>query len=153
MNISIIAIGRKKSEYEDMIHEYIKRIVAPFSCRIELVEPLGLDNPEQCKIKESEKLASKIKTGDYVVILDETGRSFTTEEFSKWMGMRLQDSHKRIVFVIGGAYGIHENLKSGADLVLQLGSFTLPHELARLVLIEQLYRATNLLGGGKYHHK
>jgi 23S rRNA (pseudouridine1915-N3)-methyltransferase len=152
MNLIILAIGKKKSEYDEMIKEYQKRIVAPFSLSIEIIESLGIDNPEQCRIKESEKLVSKIKPGDFVIALDELGKDMTTVVFSKFIEAKLHDSCKRIVFVIGGAYGLDASFKQQAGLVLRMGAFTLPHELARLVLSEQLYRTTNLISGGKYHH-
>ena len=151
MNLIILAIGKKKSEYDSMIKEYQKRISAPFSLSIEIIEPL--DNAELSRIKESEKLLSKIKIGDYVVALDELGREFSTVEFSKLIDAKLHNSHKRMVFIIGGAYGIDETVETRADMIMQLGSLTFPHELARLVIVEQLYRTTNFLAGGKYHHE
>ena len=153
MNLVILAIGKKKSEYDEMIKEYQKRIVAPFSLSLEIIEPLGIDNAEQSRIKESEKLATKIKPGDFMVAMDERGKDFTTEAFAQYIENKLQGGYKRIVFIIGGAYGLSDELKKQAALTLRLGAFTLPHEMARLVLTEQLYRVTNLIGGGKYHHK
>ncbi|MDB4983997.1 MAG: rRNA ((1915)-N(3))-methyltransferase RlmH [Patescibacteria group bacterium] len=152
MTLTILAIGKKKSEYDPMIQEYKKRIVAPFSLELEILEPLGIDNTEQCRIKESEKLLSKIKKGDFVVALDERGREYSTAEFSKLIESKLNESFKRMVFVIGGAYGLDENFKSQANQIIKLGAMTMPHELARLVIAEQLYRVTNLISGGKYHH-
>ena len=153
MNLVILAIGKKKSEYDTQIQEYKKRVMSPFSVSTEIVEPLGIDDPNQCRTKESEKLLSRIKSGDYVVALDERGKDFTTAEFSKLIDVRLHASDKRMVFVIGGAYGLDDLMKSRAKLTMRLGAMTLPHELARLVIAEQLYRATNFLSGGKYHHQ
>lgn len=140
MNLLILAVGKKKSDYDDMIQEYQKRVVAPFSLTIEVTEDAG-------------KLISKIKSDDYVIAMDELGKDFTTVAFSKVIDTHLNNGQKRIVFVIGGAYGLESDIRTRAPLMLRLGSFTLPHELARLVLVEQLYRVTNLLGGGKYHHQ
>lgn len=153
MNLHILAIGKKKSEYDDMIKEYQKRVVAPFSVTIEILEPLGIDHPDQCRTKESEKLLGKIKQGDFVVAMDELGKDMNTVQFSELINKKLHDGIKRLVFVIGGAYGLDSNFKKQAGLILRMGAFTLPHELARLVLAEQLYRATNFLSGGKYHHQ
>jgi len=152
MKLHLIVIGKKKSEYDFMLAEYQKRIVSPFSLSVEIIEPLGIDNPTQCRKKESEKLATKLQTGDYIITLDESGKDFTTVSFSHHIEKQIHMGIKRMVFIIGGAYGIDKQMQSRAHLILQLGSFTLPHELARLVLVEQLYRVTNLLGGGKYHH-
>ena len=153
MTLTILAIGKKKSEYDEFIQEYKKRIVAPFSLEVEILEPLGIDNPELCRTKESEKLLSKIKPGDLVIALDERGRDYSTVEFSKLIEFNLQEATKRIVFVIGGAYGLDDALKHRAKFLMRLGAMTMPHELARLVIAEQLYRVTNLISGGKYHHE
>lgn len=153
MLLHILAIGKKKSEYDPNISEYAKRIVAPFSLSIEILEPLGIDNPEQCRIKESEKLSSKLKSDDYVIALDERGKDLTTRQFASLVETKLHNSVKRIVFVIGGAYGLDESFRASANMVMRMGALTLPHELARLVLAEQLYRVTNLISGGKYHHE
>jgi 23S rRNA (pseudouridine1915-N3)-methyltransferase len=153
MNLHILAIGKKKSDYDPFIAHYQKRVTAPFIMSIEILEPLGIDNAVQCKQKESEKLLSKLKNDDYVVALDERGKDFTTVEFSKLIEKQLNASTKRIVFIIGGAYGLDTILLERAQMKVRLGAMTLPHELARLVLSEQLYRITNLLAGGKYHHE
>ncbi len=153
MNLHILAIGKKKSDYDPFIAEYQKRIGSPFTMSVEILEPLGIDHAAQCKQKESEKLLTKLKSDDYVIALDERGKDFTTVEFSKLIEKQLNASTKRIVFVIGGAYGLDTILLERAQLKVRLGAMTLPHELARLVLSEQLYRITNLLAGGKYHHE
>ena len=139
MNLHIIAIGKKKSEYDGMINEYKKRITAPFELSLEIIQ--------------TNTVIEKVKSGDYVIALDEHGKEFTTVNFSHTLDKLLQASHKRIVFVIGESYGLDQSVRDRANMTLCLGKFTLPHELARLVLVEQLYRVTNLIGGGKYHHQ
>lgn len=139
MNLHILAIGKKKSEYDAMIKEYQKRIVAPFDLSIEVIQ--------------TDTAIEKIKNGDYVIALDETGKEFTTVAFSQALEKLLHASHKRIVFVIGESHGLSQSIRDRANMTLCLGKLTLPHELARLVLAEQLYRVTNLIGGGKYHHQ
>lgn len=152
MHLHLIAIGKKKSEYDTMIAEYQKRITAPFDLTIEILEPLGIDHPEQSRIKESEKLLGKIKSGDLIIALDETGKDFTTVAFAQYLNKQLHASPKRIVFIIGGAYGLEKSVLERTAMTVCLGKLTLPHELARLVLVEQLYRVTNFIAGGKYHH-
>lgn len=153
MNLHILAIGRKKTDYDAAIKEYQKRITGSFTLTIEILDPFGVDDPVVSREKESDKLLAKIKQDDHVIALDEKGRDYTTEEFSKYLDMKLHDSCKRIVFVIGGAYGLTKTVTTRANLILRLGALTLPHELVRLIITEQLYRATNLLAGGKYHHR
>ncbi|MEI8223648.1 MAG: 23S rRNA (pseudouridine(1915)-N(3))-methyltransferase RlmH [bacterium] len=139
MNLHIIAIGKKKSEHDTMIAEYKKRITTPFDLSLEIIQ--------------TNTAIEKIKPGDYVIALDEHGKEFTTVSFSQTLDKLLQASHKRIVFVIGESHGLDQSVRDRANMTLCLGKFTLPHELARLVLVEQLYRVTNLIGGGKYHHQ
>ncbi len=152
MNIIILAVGKKKTPYDEQIFEYQKRIVVPFNLTFEIIDPSGHELREVCRAKESQMLLSKIKSDDAVVALDEFGKNFNTVKFSEFLQKELIDSKKRIVFIIGGAYGFDETIKNRANLILQLSSFTLPHEMVRLIICEQLYRATNYLLGGKYHH-
>lgn len=139
MNLHIIAIGKKKSEYDPMINEYKKRITTPFDLSLEIIQ--------------TDTAIEKIKSGDYVIALDEHGKEFTTVGFSQIIDKLLQTSPKRIVFIIGESHGLEPSVRKRADITLCLGKFTLPHELARLVLVEQLYRTTNYLSGDKYHHE
>ena len=139
MNLHIIAIGKKKSEYDPMINEYKKRITTPFTLTLEIIQ--------------TDTAIDKVKPGDYVIALDEHGKEFTTVGFSRVIDKLLQSSPKRIVFVIGESHGLESSVRDRANMTLCLGKFTLPHELARLIIVEQLYRTTNYLSGGKYHHE
>jgi 23S rRNA (pseudouridine1915-N3)-methyltransferase len=139
MNLHILAIGKKKSEYDEMVKEYQKRIVTPFDLSVEVIQ--------------TDTAIDKIKAGDYVIALDEEGKDFTTETFAQFLEKQLHASPKRIVFVIGESHGLEQSVRDRANMTMCLGKLTLPHELARLVLAEQLYRVTNLIGGGKYHHQ
>jgi 23S rRNA (pseudouridine1915-N3)-methyltransferase len=153
MNLHILAIGKKKTNYDDFIAEYQKRITAPYSFSLEIVPPTGIDHKDQSKTKEAEKIVAKLLPSDYVIVLDEHGKDFTTVKLSEHVEQLLTQGTKRVVFIIGGSYGLDQSVISRAHLVLKIGSLTLPHELVRLVLAEQLYRVTNLLSGGKYHHE
>lgn len=154
MNLHILVVGKKKSEYDAMIEMYTKRVVKPWVISFEILEPLGLDNAEQCKIKETEKLVSKLKSDDIVIILDEHGKDLTTIDFAKKLEMWINQGTKRIVFIIGGSYGLDMNQFQAINhITMRLGAITLPHEMVRLIITEQCYRATNWLQGGKYHHE
>ncbi|HHL39899.1 MAG TPA: 23S rRNA (pseudouridine(1915)-N(3))-methyltransferase RlmH [Deltaproteobacteria bacterium] len=104
---------------------------------------------------EGERIAARIRPGDYVVVLDEKGRTFTSSEFAAVIG-RLAGGGtpgvKRVVFVVGGAYGLDETVKGRADLLWSLTPMTLPHELALLVAAEQVYRAFTIMRGEPYSH-
>jgi 23S rRNA (pseudouridine1915-N3)-methyltransferase len=104
------------------------------------------------KDTEAAAILKSIKDSDYVVLLDERGKDIDTPSFAKLLDTRMQEGAKRLVFVIGGAFGVTDEVKSRANASLRLSSLVFPHMLARLILIEQLYRASSILDGGKYHH-
>ncbi len=101
---------------------------------------------------QSRWLLERIESGDYVVLLDQRGTAMASESLARFLERVLASSARRVVFVIGGADGVGVPVRERADAVLSLGMLTLPHELARLVLCEQLYRAQTILRGEPYHH-
>lgn len=153
MQITILAIGKKRGVYDERVDFYATRIVSPFRLVVEVLEPCGSDDRTICRDKESEKLLKKIDERDYVIVLDEKGKDISTRQYAEYIDKVRHGGYRRIVCVIGGAYGLDDVCIRRADLVLCLGRLTLPHEIARLVLAEQIYRVSNLLGGGKYHHE
>jgi len=135
MRISVIAVGRLRPPYQDDIEHYRKLIAG--HARVELIE-----------VREDEKAAPRIRERDYVVLLSPEGRSFDSHGFSDWMEERRRDG-RDVCFVIGGPKGLSLD---HCDLKLSLGPMTLPHQLARVVLLEQLYRAHKILAGEPYHY-
>jgi len=104
------------------------------------------------KDTEAAAIRKCIKDSDYVVLLDERGKDVDTPGFATLLDKRMQEGTKRLVFVIGGAFGVGEDVKARANTTLKLSSLVFPHMLVRLILTEQLYRASSILDGGKYHH-
>lgn len=102
--------------------------------------------------KESLAIIDSLKPGDWVALCDEHGKPFHSLPFSKEL-RRWQEQGKRVVFIVGGAYGVSDALSKKAHTRLALSEFTLPHELARTVILEQVYRALTILNGEKYHHE
>ncbi len=102
-------------------------------------------------LTESNAIRKSLKDTEYVIVLDDTGSQLSSEKFSEKL-QSLAVGDKDICFVIGGAYGVDDALLKQADFVWSLGVLTLPHQLVRLVLIEQLYRAVTIWDGGSYHH-
>ena len=107
----------------------------------------------ELKEKEGKKILESLKEGDYTVLLDEKGKEFRTVEFSSWLGNRLIQPPKRLVFVVGGAWGFAEEVYNKADMKLSLSKMTFPHQLVRLIFTEQLYRAFTIIRGEPYHHE
>ena len=105
---------------------------------------------DQARSAEGEALISKLSPKDVLVALDERGKQLSTTELAQWVGKQ-QQGGKDLAFVIGGDEGLSEAVRARAGLVLSLSRFTLPHRLARLVLMEQLYRVFTLLRGESYH--
>ena len=134
MRITILAVGRLREPFSDDIAHY-EKLLSRYA-KVEVVEV------------EDERLARRIPDRAHVVVLDERGRSYDSIAFSEWLEQRRQ-SGLDLVFVIGGPFGIKLD---DHDALLSLGPMTLPFQLARVVLLEQLYRAHKILAGEPYHH-
>lgn len=146
MKILIISPG-KAHDYTvvDGIAEYQKRLGKRFD--VEWAFPSAGDKKD-----EGAAILKLIKVGDAVVLLDERGKDIDSPGFAALFGTHLQSGTKRVVFIIGGAFGVSEEVQGRADATLKLSSLVFPHMLVRLVLVEQLYRAVSIIDGGKYHH-
>ncbi len=107
--------------------------------------------PEQ-KVKEGKKVMQSISNDDFVILLDERGKELRTVEFSEWIKKVLMLSKKRIVFIIGGPWGFSEEVYDRADFRMSLSRMTFPHQLVRLLFLEQLYRVFTIIKGEPYHH-
>jgi 23S rRNA (pseudouridine1915-N3)-methyltransferase len=118
----------------------------------ELKNAANLPVHEQ-KIREGQKLIRTLNNDDFVVLLDEKGKEFRTVEFSGWMEKTFMISRKRIVYVIGGPWGFSEEVYDRADFRMSLSKMTFPHQLVRLLFLEQLYRVFTIIRGEPYHHE
>jgi 23S rRNA (pseudouridine1915-N3)-methyltransferase len=117
------------------------------------IKNAGSLNPEQLKQKEGETVFSKLKKDDLLVLLDERGKQLTSVEFSAFMEQRMQMGSRRLVFLIGGAWGFSEELYQRADYKLSLSKMTFSHQMVRLFFLEQLYRAMTIIRGENYHNE
>jgi 23S rRNA (pseudouridine1915-N3)-methyltransferase len=155
MKIRIISVGKVRQSFvKDGEAEYLKRIKG--SGLHVTLEELGLDGsqslkPEEVQEREGQELLKRLKPGELLVVLDERGRSLSSKQFANVVEGWMRSGTKTVVFVIGGAYGFSENVRQSADYVLSLSAMTLPHQLTRLVLVEQIYRAQTLVQGVGYH--
>ncbi len=146
MNISIIAVGKNRNYIsEEAVLEYSTRLQHYTS--IEWVFIPGSDTEEEGRL-----IVKAIPEQSYVVLLDEKGRSFSSPQLADFIQKRLNESVKRLVFVIGGAHGFDERVIKRAQFSWSLSSLTFPHELVRTILAEALYRAFTIIQGEKYHH-
>lgn len=149
MNIQIIAFGKaKKSEYFSVLQEFHKRIGKNINI-IELDSIRG-SNKDDILLKEEKLLNPYMKENSFKIILDSRGKNFSSKEFSNKF-TKLYENNKKINFFIGSSFGFSKNITNQADLLLSLSSFTMPHMLARLVLLEQIYRAITITNNHPYH--
>jgi 23S rRNA (pseudouridine1915-N3)-methyltransferase len=147
MKICIISPGKAHDALlKDFIAEFEHRLSPYFT--IEWHFP---DAGE--KSSEAKKILSLLKDGDRILLLDEGGKTIDTLQLANILEREMNASVKRLVFIIGGAYGVHESIKDMAHKTLSLSQLTFPHMLVRAILVEQLYRANSFLHGGKYHHE
>ncbi len=151
--LTLITVADSWHHFEKPIKEYEKRLQKELE--IILLKPAKYDDIEACRQRDTKNVIETLKKypQSYIVFCDLGGKSpWTTEEFSEWMNTKSQH-YKGIIFVVGGSYGLDAALmKPIIHESISLGKWTLPHALASLIVIEQLYRVTNLLAGGKYHH-
>jgi len=105
------------------------------------------------KVKEGQKILQSVTSDDYVILLDERGKEFRTLEFSGMLEKVFMLPKKRIIYVIGGPWGFSDEVYSRADLKMSLSKMTFPHQLVRLLFLEQLYRAFTIIKGEPYHHE
>ena len=155
---NIIAVGKLKEEYlRDACDEYTKRLV-PFTktAITEIAEERCGDNPSAAEInnvltKEGERIVSKIPKGSYVIPMCIEGTQLSSPEFSKHIENVAVTGFSEITFVIGGSFGLSEKVKALGNCKLSFGKLTLPHQLMRVVLLEQIYRAFTISAGTKYH--
>lgn len=148
--ITIITVG-KKHEYKDAIEAYQKRLKKPFDIKWVILES-SPKNPTEAVLDESERIskATSTPTDAFTILLDEHGKNLTSPELSHLLSEKFQT--RSATFIIGGAYGVSEALKQKADFIWSLSSLTLPHQLVRLILTEQLYRAQSIAVNHPYHH-
>lgn len=151
MKIQITACGKlKDNSIRDLIDEYTKRL--PWSIKIVEVDAGNkARNPEVTKKEEEKLILSKIPANHYKIALDETGKLLTSEEFASSLAKISITHGSNISFIIGGSDGLAEELRKSANLVISLGKLTYPHMLARLLLVEQLYRSFTIIEGKSYH--
>jgi 23S rRNA (pseudouridine1915-N3)-methyltransferase len=108
---------------------------------------------QEQKVKEGKKIIQAINTYDYVILLDEKGKEYRTVEFSGLMEKTFMLPKKRVIFVIGGPWGFSEDVYSRSDLMMSFSKMTFPHQLVRLLFLEQLYRVFTIIQGEPYHHE
>ena len=158
MRITVVAVGKLKEKfYEQAVAEYAKRLSR--YCRLEILQVADEKTPDgaseaaerQIREKEGKRILAQIKDGAYVIALASEGQMLTSEGLAEKLGRLGVEGNGHLVFVIGGSLGLSDEVMRRADYALSFSRMTFPHQLMRVVLLEQIYRGFRILNGEPYH--
>lgn len=158
MRITVVAVGKIKEKfYSDAVAEYGKRLGR--YCKLEIVQVEDEKTPDKAgaavedaiRQKEGERILKYLRKDAYTVILDIRGRMYDSVEFAECIDRLATEGKSHIQFVIGGSLGLHEEVSKKADLTVSFSKMTFPHQLMRVILLEQIYRAYRIINGEPYH--
>ena len=157
MKIVLIVVGKTDNSFwNDALKVYRERLMhyIPFEMVIvpDVKNAKNMPETEQKDI-ESSMLLKNLQTGDYCVLLDERGQDFTSVQFAFWLEKKMHSVPKRLVFLIGGPYGVSNEVYQAASEKIALSKMTFSHQMIRPIFVEQLYRAMTILRNESYHHK
>lgn len=157
MKVLLLVIGKTDAAYiRAGIDEYEKRLTryVPYEMKVlpDVKNAKSMSEGVQ-KEKEGDMLLAEILPTDYVVLLDENGKQFSSVDFSGFLAQKMLNATKRLVFVIGGPYGFAERIYKRADDKVSLSKMTFSHQMVRMIFAEQLYRAMTIMRGEPYHHE
>lgn len=157
MKFSLLVVGKTATGYlKQGIDEYVNRLSHYISFDIQYIADAKntkkLTEAQQKQV-EGESILQRFEASDYVVLLDEHGKEYTSMEFSTYIQKRMSSGARRIVFVVGGPYGFSDDVYKRANDKLSLSKMTFSHEMIRLIFTEQLYRACTILNHEPYHHE
>lgn len=155
MKITILAVGKKHDpKLQEAISDYSKRLNHYVKLEWKLLDvklPTSMGN-ERIRTLESDAIRKELRRNDTSILLDERGDHLTSPELANTIQGHMNSGVQNIVFIIGGAFGVDNNLLNQVSFKLSLSKLIFPHQLVRLILLEQLYRAHTILAGEKYHH-
>lgn len=157
MKITLVVIGKTDAGYfVEAINEYKNRLVHYIPFEMEIIPDIknvkNLSEVQQ-KEKEGDLILKTLQAGDYLVLLDDKGKEFTSIQFSAYLEKKMHTVPKRLVFAVGGPYGFSDAVYKAAFEKLSLSKMTFSHQMIRLIFIEQIYRAMTILNNEPYHHE
>lgn len=156
MKLLILFTGRTQGNiYPGLINEYVQRLSHYIPVQVEEIPDLKNTkslSEDQQKEKEADMVFERMQGGDVLVLLDERGKEMTSREFSQWMEQKMQTVPKRLILLIGGPYGFSQRIYDAAQGKISLSKMTFSHQMVRLFLVEQIYRAFTIIKGEPYHH-
>jgi 23S rRNA (pseudouridine1915-N3)-methyltransferase len=156
MKIQFWSVGKvHESHVKEGIELFTKRIGHYFPVEWQIIatpKNAATLSDSDLKLKEGEVLLNLLKKEDYLVVLDERGKQLSSEGLATFLQQRANESEKNIIFLIGGAYGVSEDILKRANYKWSLSQLVFPHQLVRFILAEQIYRACTIMRNEKYHH-
>lgn len=157
MKIALIVIGKTDANYfAQAIAEYTNRLTHYIPYEMVVIPDIkhvkNLSEAQQ-KEKEGELILKAMQTGDYLVLLDERGKDFSSMQFATYIEKKMHTVSKRLVFVVGGPYGFSESVYKASSEKISLSKMTFSHQMIRLIFVEQIYRAMTILNNEPYHHE
>lgn len=156
MKIKLIVIGKTERQYLPMLEDYQKRLSYYSSFETIIIPYLKSRknfSEKETLSQEGKLILEKLKPNDFMILLDKNGKEISSIAFAGFLQTKFNQGQINIVFVIGGAYGFDKSIYERANFQLSFSKFTFPHQLFRLIFMEQLYRAFTILKNEKYHHK
>jgi len=157
MTIKLLTIGKTDDkQLQTLIDTYVKRLEHYNRFELEIIPDLKKTRNltiEQQKVMEGKLILDKVITSDFLVLLDENGKQYSSEGFSEYIQKRLNSGMKQLIFVVGGPYGFSEEVYQRANGKVSLSKMTFSHQMVRLFFVEQIYRAFTILRNEPYHHK
>ena len=157
MKAVLLVVGKTTDRHiVACIDDYVARIAHYLPCSLQVIPELkstkSLTKAQQCD-REGELILKQLKSGDYVVLLDEHGVERGSMEFARWMESKQHTVPRQLVFVVGGPYGFSDAVYARADEKISLSKMTFSHQMVRLIFVEQIYRACTIIKGEPYHHE
>jgi len=153
MKVRLIVVGRTERGFvAEGVEHYVKRLERTIDLELVVLPDAGRGEVTYQQRTESERILAALRPGERVVVLDERGSTLSSPAFAAQLGAWRDQGVRQMAFVIGGAYGMTDAVRERADLVLSLSAMVFPHQLVRILFVEQLYRAFSILKGTGYHH-
>ena len=154
MKIEFWVLGKTSFKYLDEgIQDYQKRLKRFTDFQIVILPDIKANDPKTFITKEAKQVLEKINPEDQLILLDDKGKNYTSLQFAEEIEKRQMLHQKKIIFLVGGAYGFDESVYKRANAMLSLSSMTFSHQIIRLIFLEQLYRAFTIIKGLPYHHE
>jgi len=153
LKIKIIQVDKTKTREFQSLIDYYSKLISPFvDLSVINIKKSDVNEREKIKNEEGEKLLKQINENDFVIVLDENGKNLNSIKFSEFLRNKIEGGFGEIIFVIGGAFGLSENVKKRANFLLSCSEMTFTHEMIRVILLEQIYRGLMIMKGRKYHY-